>query len=915
MSLRGLTTPCGLESFSLPNFHHLMLINRHLKLTLVAATALGFAMTACQSEDLSVPQNEVYTREFIKKYGKIDPTHDWNTAEQASVTVTTAAPTTVKILADVDGHRYLFGTFIGVNGTQTLNVDVPKGTRQLIVRTSGRDRKVNVGGNVTLASRTMSEPGTAGSMTYSIAPLKEFPFTALDVFINQAVPEEKENTAKEGTITDAGGVEHDYKLVNNFHFENRTGSEQTITFYPLYWNTSSYHALGVYWLDDNGNFSAKNMMDLYYTKSGELEYLPKGAYDQETQVRNDTQCWDKVEAGETCSTHNQTVEEASAENPRFYASYDQWNGLQTQKYEDGSHFHIGYLTVPSGWTSCGTSQAAYSSEGEATPEKVRSRGISITVPNGVKYGFYLKVSEHNSLDPERPKLTDEEKESLTAYTKNGLTYYVKDNQEYYNDGIHHIVFSQAVRNQRYANGGASDIYNCYYQDQVYANGQNPDKVFGTYVQLPSTTEVGVNYTYFAFEDWSQGATDLNDVVFIFDTENAPSDDDTTVDIIDEDEPEEPVVPWQWIIAAEDLGATDDFDFNDVVFGVYDPTTVLETQAENEIAGTDKPVEETPSATKTVKIQALAAGGTLPVYLYYQKGDTKSEDDIISLTNGQTEWHQWFGKGFSSNQMINTGAGPKAEGKEVEIQVNKDFTLSCCKTVNSDKGNMGGFYLSVEGGNSGKHKAYLIEAPKYDPAVAVAPQMLCLPYEWYWPTERIDIQVAYTEFATWVENQSACPEWHKNPTDGTIFKRTIVTGGGTSGGGTTGGGTTGGGTVTPDPTNAYTLSITQEGVVNAGEWDVYATYTLSDEVKQALTTATKATFKIAIADNEKWQYDLGISHNGTKFNGSGNILTDTYEITGDNLTSLKEASTLCVQLWSECMAAAKATIPTVTLTIE
>lgn len=158
---------------------------------------------------------------------------------------------------------------------------------------------------------------------------------------------------------------------------------------------------------------------------------------------------------------------------------------------------------------------------------------------------------------------------------------------------------------------------------------------------------------------------------------------------------------QWILAAEDLGGTADFDFNDVVFGIsYN------------------------SATRMIKVTPLAAGGTLPAQICY---------------NGEPvgpEIHRWFGLP-STDIMYNTdrflGAGYPVE---IPYEGPGDFTLS----GNVDGGNMGGFSIRVNGSVD-------ITAP----GKGEAPQMICMPGSWMWPVECTRINKAYPAFGEWGAN--------------------------------------------------------------------------------------------------------------------------------------------------------------------
>ncbi|MBQ8602895.1 MAG: DUF4114 domain-containing protein [Bacteroides sp.] len=158
----------------------------------------------------------------------------------------------------------------------------------------------------------------------------------------------------------------------------------------------------------------------------------------------------------------------------------------------------------------------------------------------------------------------------------------------------------------------------------------------------------------------------------------------------------------WIVACEDLGSIGDYDFNDVVFEVSYANGDTEAY-----------------------VTALAGGGTLAAY-------------ICNGANVVGEIHEMFG--FDDiTLMINTGVDYEwngrngFKGKTVKIEVPSGFAMS---------DNMGGFYLKVMNGDG------QFENSKIGPSVGVAPQMICVPSPWRWPTETIRINEAYPLFGDW-----------------------------------------------------------------------------------------------------------------------------------------------------------------------
>ena len=221
--------------------------------------------------------------------------------------------------------------------------------------------------------------------------------------------------------------------------------------------------------------------------------------------------------------------------------------------------------------------------------------------------------------------------------------------------------------------------------------------------------VAVSYKYgdtniLGFEDNTYGDKDMNDIVFF-----------VAGDFEEDYTPEQafPVVPpaveaQEWILACEDLGNTDDFDFNDVVFSV------------KYVAG-----------SPTAFITPLAAGGTLPANICY---------------NGQLvgqEVHEWFG--VSTSTMVNTTNRCGHVAKTIELDVADGFTMTS---------NMGGFTIDVNNGTT------TVAAP----VAGAAPQMILVSdANWAWPYERVSIVSAYSRFKDWSENASSNVDWYATPT--------------------------------------------------------------------------------------------------------------------------------------------------------
>ena len=207
-------------------------------------------------------------------------------------------------------------------------------------------------------------------------------------------------------------------------------------------------------------------------------------------------------------------------------------------------------------------------------------------------------------------------------------------------------------------------------------------------------EYGDNVKYLCFEDF-RGTTythsgvksdrDFNDVVFVFNP--AP-------EIVHNEGS-------KWVLAVEDLGVTDDYDFNDAVLCI-----------------------ERVSGTTTAKVTPLAVGGTLSIKLMHD-GNPVSD-----------ELHSYFGaeKTDGKYPMINTTSAG-VPGKSFIVPVTREWTLS--EYTNTQ---MGGFNIMVD-----EDQNETIITP---PNPGDAPQMICVPYTWNWPKERVRIDTAYPGFTKW-----------------------------------------------------------------------------------------------------------------------------------------------------------------------
>lgn len=186
---------------------------------------------------------------------------------------------------------------------------------------------------------------------------------------------------------------------------------------------------------------------------------------------------------------------------------------------------------------------------------------------------------------------------------------------------------------------------------------------------------------------------------------------------EEEQPDPQPEAQSWIIACEDLGDTDDFDFNDIVLSI------------SHVGGTTE-----------ATITPLAAGGTLEATIY---------------NNGQAvgEIHKLLG--VATNEFANTENGITKTAEPITISVAEDFSVT---------DNMGGFTIHIVG-RDGKTSTTLSA-----PGRGEAPQMICVPGDWQWPMERTNISTAYPGFGEWGANYNTNNEWYKSPVSDEVIER-------------------------------------------------------------------------------------------------------------------------------------------------
>ncbi|MDE6693327.1 MAG: hypothetical protein K2K05_08070 [Muribaculaceae bacterium] len=189
----------------------------------------------------------------------------------------------------------------------------------------------------------------------------------------------------------------------------------------------------------------------------------------------------------------------------------------------------------------------------------------------------------------------------------------------------------------------------------------------------------------------------------------------------------------WYLAAEDLGGSEDWDFNDLIVTIYDVTTDLTKKY-----CSSNGYYPVPSIFgRRIVVEPVATGATLPVYLMYEGAvatDIDMNHNIADLKesldnfrNGTyvigTEIHKWLGSGDDYTGFINveddyTDASPRGRAVSFLVPVVKDANGDAVvfdpakmpQIKGEDNQPLRGFWVLVDKNNS---KSQLLQNPNFD----------------------------------------------------------------------------------------------------------------------------------------------------------------------------------------------------------
>ncbi|MDE6486064.1 MAG: DUF4842 domain-containing protein [Muribaculaceae bacterium] len=710
---------------------------------LASMGAAACLFTACTDEIATIDKNEEYTRAFVKEFGIFDTTHDWNIATRAGVDVSTEKPSDIRVTATIGDKQYLLAHYKGVSGSRHIAFDIPKGIDRVRVSDDFHSYEVALGAKVDFAGsgRAIWEGGDS-KVTITRAPYRFLTEEGVMAFKNY-LPEDQDNLGK---------------VVQNFTFI----SNGDFTVYPTYWQTDSYNTIGIYYIDEEANemvhipfYSNKispidgtqgNLLYTYGDPDAEDKVPAKGNIPlRDPQNPMDAAlllAGSQLNPADFNNNGLTDFTQFSAEDWRifkrrfllkvrevnkYYFNLAGQNGVNTYfdidyfinsdaykaqdaidnaafklfqitdmlyEVKDATHINITAIAVGpiNDWIYPGENRESHPSSSNGQEVRGwRSRGVHIDIAPGTKFGMYLRVWYYSDPVDKKPSIDNVDVVRLKIGE----------------DGM-----------------PISDGYRRFYSEAHYNPEIVGSDVFAaTYMyEAPTGT-----YRVLGFEDYGS-PHDLNDMMF-FISSDIPAD---IPDVEDIDHPK-----MSWILAVEDLGSTDDFDFNDLVLKI-----------------------EHVSGETTATVTPLAAGGTLPMRMFYN-------DQEISGSGNYAHVNQFFGV-HDHTVMLNTGRAT-GTAESVTIEVPEDFSMANLQGVIDSK--MGGFHIKVKQSDEGVEGNWTDDVIDITAAEAGAvPQILCVPGSWQWPLERISIKQAYPEVGEWILNKENNTDWYLHPVPSIVWKR-------------------------------------------------------------------------------------------------------------------------------------------------
>lgn len=673
------------------------------------AAAMSVVLSgACAEQDYEIPASELYARSFIKSFGVPDSDHTWSFARRIDAIVSTDGDEVVQVYTDAPGSEssVLLAEIKASGKTTAFHFDTDCDCRSVFVRRVGGDKVLGSGWysleNGMLKAVASDDINPDAPVTQTIRKHNK------QVFVNRIKPATIEALRNSGyesydDLNEAMGGTLDMEAENieipNFYFINyfngrsytrRDGGHTGAQLRPLFYKTST---------GDAGVFQESSDQIEKYVKPGIID--PSTIYSVEhTGVVTMDCIWRGANNADSFGYYYYDPADGPITPEKLWKirKFIVLNGrdyvinaesdLTRYKKPDGNGGYTDWIrlrnTVSNDLFKNDKDVDKYIFDGSVIPliyygpDGEAADGIgtpSYCFPEGTKIGFFIFHAGYS--------------DKRFFFSNSAMNYY---------------LFNPKHKDDKGA------LYNCTFCAHFKYDGE-------TYIGME---DGGQKWDYLNPETCKTCDHDMNDIVFIVHNLWPPGPDITPDDL---PEPKSKT----WTLACEDLGDTDDFDFNDVVLNI------------EYVSGHDH-----------MHIYPQAAGGRLSSEVWFcpEGQEAVNIGEIHSLLG--------VGKGVIAGTGM-ASINMDAVLKSRTVKVPEGFSLSDMKN------GLGAFRIKTTHPDGSTLDGNWI-TPQSN---GIAPQMLLLPYGWKWPSERQHIHHAYPDFDKWVKDQDNT-DWLNNRDDLFIY---------------------------------------------------------------------------------------------------------------------------------------------------
>ena len=666
------------------------LLSNHLWTMLLLS---GLMLSSCLDENYYLNQiKNKYQHDWVKLFGTMDPNQDWSMAHHVTATFDLTheaeGEQLVRIFTDHPLHKgckLLAQTTI--NGTGTVSFDILKGSKDAYVRVTDADNHITFEGYFQIERDGMTvNSRTIGNRLLSRA-------------INDGRSWQKDQTtASVGTIKRDGTNEMDelygtasgnIDLGNVHYFDHYSHSghvtlEFANSFYPIIHDANNGNAIFEEG-KDNRDISTDGVE---YVTTGDTEITLTYAFGATGFYNCFGYFYWNPSAEQTYTNAPKIIlmNDARPQNNLRYSTSGQKTWSEASTFASGSglgnlilHGEDRYIENP---TDEDKADAITPTHVVGTQYRLVYYGdeydqeASYIFPEGTHIGFFIYTNYWeigNTTD------NDNNNNGRFAYDTSYSPLTAPTDQYRKN-----IVYSIPAYNQE-----IKEYYN--YRVNADSEGNKPEVVTNR-GEISAVTYRYHDQIILGFEDGTD--KDMNDILLLVDANVQTNEGEI-----------ENIEGQSWIIACEDLGSTGDYDFNDAVFLV------------THIGGESK-----------LTVTPLAAGGTLPLEVLYNDGNT--DRNISDYANqGSIDFHKSINNSanaLSSGlwKQINVDGGTVTPGNSITIQDNVNPNYSINDIMNN-------FKVKVDKGYGNSIYITKNEYENTEDRVK-APQMIILPGSWNWP---------------------------------------------------------------------------------------------------------------------------------------------------------------------------------------